>query len=90
VEVAVPFVPRPCTRMSPDCHREIGVRFDTHGVNTLQQLAPMTREVAPITDVASAVAFLATSRSMDSAKATGEALVALLDQNVGQNLNASA
>lgn len=50
----------------------------------------MTREVAPITDVASVVAFLATSKSMDSAKATGEALVALLDPNVGQNLNASA
>ena len=50
----------------------------------------MTREVAPITDLPSAVAVAAASKSMDSARATGEALVALLDPNVGQNFNASA
>jgi hypothetical protein len=76
--------------MSPDCHRGSAKPFDNHGVNTLQQLAPMTREVAPITDVASAVAVMAVSKGMDTAKATGEALVALLDPNVGQNFNASA
>lgn len=84
------WIDRACTALSPDCHWETGDPFDTHGVNTLQQLAPMTREVAPITDVASAVAVAVVAKGMDSAKATGEALVALLDPNVGQNFNASA
>lgn len=59
-------------------------------MNTLQSLAPTTREVQPITDLQSAVAFAATSKALDTAKTTGESLVSLLDPNAGQNLDRSA
>ena len=46
--------------------------------------------VRPVTDLQSAVAVAVASKAMQAQKAEAKGLVALIDPNVGNNLNVSA
>ena len=59
-------------------------------MNILSSLAPMVREVRPVTDFSSAASAAVAAKVLDSARSQGEALIALIDPEVGSQLDARA
>jgi hypothetical protein len=56
-------------------------------MNILASIAPMAREVRPITDFSSAASTAVAAKVIDAARAQGEALIALIDPEVGSQLD---
>jgi hypothetical protein len=54
-------------------------------------IAPVSMaNVGPVTDLLSAIAVAAAAKGIEAQKATGQALVALIDPNLGANLDVRA
>jgi len=56
-------------------------------MNILPRIAPIAREVRPVTDFSSAASTAVAAKVIDAAREQGEALIALIDPEVGSRLD---
>ena len=56
-------------------------------MNMLSSIAPITREVRPVTDFSSAASTAVAAKVLDAAREQGDAIIALIDPAVGSKLD---